>query len=506
MRLGVAVGLLIPLLLALSPGRGTSAEEEQLPSRLTPAVSDQWQPETDRSDVRLSRVVSVWEKDMEVRRLLERVTADSSVTLRAAGDLGSARVTIFAKDCSLSGAMLSLSRLFDTYWVYPKGQAPASRTYLLAQPYSMARVAEEMLDVFFFRLTGSTVPERGEMLKDRIALYRTALALSPSQLIQRYAKTDPLLCAELLDPATAPMARMVVGLSRERMRDLVERGDAHVPFRELDAGLRRHLVDWARPPQSDGAVTPAPAAGSSDDWDQAQVTIQWDGASTLLMLTEPDGARHSEACVSLPDISPPAEALEKLVALGYLEDTPELQKEITDGQEAWEQEHRDLWEALDVDPGVLSPPAMDNPLMDAKLDLGSPPQGSVGAADLLDLAARQCGLAVVANYLPPEDCAVSWSESEPLRTLGDVLNRIRAERQPSWDSFGEAKPEEGGSWSWAFYGRCLVAKDAESKLKQGGVPVGSEDFIEDWLEKRRPVIAHLLEEIAGMAAAAMAAH
>jgi len=94
--------------------------------------------------------------------------------------------------------------------------------------------------------------------------------------------------------------------------------------------------------------------------------------------------------------------------------------------------------------------------------------------------------------------------------LGDAearraRNRGVAERQHSSDLLSGAKPEEGGSWSWVFYGRCLVAKDAESKLKQGGVPVGSDVFIEDWLEKRRPVIAHLLEEIAGMVAA-MGAH
>ena len=495
LRLAGALALLLP---ALAPAMCQEA------SPPTPQAWEQWQPETDRSDPRLEAPVSVWERDIELKQLLARFSETCSVQLAAKEGLLPLHLTVFAEHGTLDGLMVALARLFDGYWEFRRDQAPADRTYLLVTFRSLLPLFDEWMSRFFQSATGKTVGQRGEDLRARLALCQRARALAPEEVLQRYEETDPMLCAEVLDPATAPMLAWLSDLREAEMQQLLQSGLVERPMRDLDPSLRSHLAAWSKEvrsgPNTDVSYArqsgERPAFASEEErWQHAVAKLRWNGWDVQLHLVIPED-RTCEATILTVSDTPPGNARRRLIALGYSEETPERLAAITREEEAWREAHpeRDPFAAAEaavadsgIDPETYPfPPNRADPRLAAKLDLVSLQSEQLAVPDLLEQAARQCLLAVVASYLPPS-CAVPRSNVEGHElTLGDVLLDIRG---------------MNSDWSWNFYGQYLVATDPASRLSEEGVPMGLEATLL-WFEKRYPVAGYLISDMVGAAAAA----
>jgi len=500
-NLAVAAALTLLLASGLLPGPYGTSPPAQPP---TPEHWDEWQPQTDPSDTRLdSAFVSVWEPDITVADLLTRLSEQSSVQLSAADGLLTARLTIFAEDRMLSGVMVALAALCHGRWVFERGQPPTRRAYRLIGSASPMPALDRLIDDFFLYLTGTSLDERRQRFPDRLALYRAALSLSPDEILRRYEQDDPWLCADLLDPDTRAVAETLCQLDQDAIHDLLYRGLTHVGFGDLSPSYGQQLRDtaegrWSAPEATAGNPDTRHPPAAQDPLDHTPVNLRWNGSDVQLYLGTPDRHTSPLGRLSLDDHYIPGEPRRRLIELGYRADTPEYQSTIQAESRAWEAAWEEKAEPLGLlgldeylgsfNDLLLDPPNQTDPRLDIPLDLSLLDPDSLAPAALLEQAARQCRIAVIADQPPLDDFTLSSNQLSDPPTLRSILNEIRS--------------VQGDGFSWNFYGYYLVAIDDECAAERLLYPA---DPLE-WMEEQHPIASNAMEDLAAFIAAAVSIH
>jgi hypothetical protein len=432
----------------------------------TPRDWQQWQPQTDRSDARLeARVVTVWRDEITVEELLAAMQAASGVELLATAEALSVHLSVFAEKRSVEGLMTALGAALDGYWVFPRGAEGARRSYCLVLRRSAGSV-EAQSEEHWARLQRAVAEAQRPDRQARLALYRQAVKLSPEAMLSRYQETDPWLCADLLRPGGRPLLDYVLSLPAAQASRLMHEGDVTVRVRELAPSLRDYLAKWWRDPESvhgTGCMSYEPAPDPlrtgficQDDWAASSVKLSWCGEDLVLDLGVP-GTGGRQLCVIRRSQQMETQALQELLEMGYIRDTPEYQARMRRASDEWDRAMMDpqanpvLAAAYRVGPAPnLVDPRLDTfiPLDDAGRVLSS--------ADIFARAARHCQVAALAIYLPTEAAQFRLPEPRPQQmTLGDLLGKIRL-----------CLPT---SFSWDFYGQYLVATDETYRLVQAGM-------------------------------------
>jgi len=471
--------------------------QEAVSSRPSPAEWEQWQPEVDRADERLqSSMVSVWQSETTIGEVLEELSEQSAVQLEAALGLVRVRVTVFAEDRTLAGVMSCLAHLVTGYWVFPRGEEPAERSYRFVQHEIPAELGEAWPEEHWRELRRARAAEKRPERKARIALYRRALDMSTSEVLVEYEETDPWLCADLLNPAVRPMIEEYFRLSEGTREGLLATGTVGVPLREFDGGFREHLAQWSKGRWGRPAMLQAgPDAdrmcrftSPEERWANSVVYFRWSDSALQCQLAIPDVARFDADIMRTPR-RPPYYAREQLVSLGHCEGTREYWQGARQEAEEWERqwEARQESEAEEPQPYSRSLPApnMTDPRLCLSLDLEGAEAQALASSAVLEEAARQCEIAVVACYLPPEWVRLAPAAAdEQGGTLGAALSEIRSQR--------------AGMFWWNFCGQYLVAGDAEYWLIEASDV--SQETLEHWQHVLRPGGSFTLDEVAAMLA------
>jgi len=501
-NLAVAAALALLLAPGLLPGLHQAAPPAQPP---TPEHWDEWQPQTDPVDTRLDAAfVSVWEPDITVADLLTRLSQQSSVQLTAADAFLASPLTVFAEDRMLSGVMVALAALCQGHWVFERGQPPTQRAYHLIQSGSLDPALGRFMDDMFLYLTGTSLDERRARFPDQLALYRAALSLSADEILSRYEQNSPWLCADLLDPDTRAAAEILCQLDQDAIHDLLYRGLTHVDFGDLTPSLRQQLRDtvegkWPTAEETAENRYPQSSPAAEDPSDDTPVNLRWNGFGVALYLGTPEHRTWDLSTLTLDnDYLYPDEPRRRLIRLGYRADTPEYQRAIEAESRAWEaaqEEKAERLGLLDFDEYFRSandllsvPPNQTDPRLDIPLDLSLLDRDVFAPPALLEQAARQCGIAVIADQPSFEDLTLSSNQLSEPPTLRSILNSIRS--------------AEGDGLSWNFYGYYLVAIDRECAAERLLYPA---DPLE-WLEERHPIAFSVIENTADAIAAMGASH
>jgi len=434
----------------------------------TPAGWEQWQPVTDQHDVRLSgRRVSVWEREVTVRELVQCLSQQSSIEFTAAADLLPLRVTVFTEDQTVSGVMLALGDLLDAYWAFPRGQAPESRSYCLTPHSGTTGSPEELVEEHDRRLELARAARVRPEREARLAVYLRALSLGPGQLLAHYEESDPWLCADLLSPAQRPMMEKIAALTEAEREALLRDGVLALPLRDVDPDLRQHLARWCKGEWGRPAtlrLDPDPDrlerfSSPEERWDNGVLWLRWTGSALQLQLDLlPDVARYDADVIHLSNRSPYG-ARKALATLGYREATPEYREAAKAEAEAWARAHgvegEELGGELPYSTAVAAPDDSD-PRLARRIQISLPETSAASVAELLEQIARQCGLPLLGHNLPAQWSAMSPRDIPSGQTTPiALLNAMRKQR--------------GGLLTWAFRGGCLVVSDAEYRLADASV-------------------------------------
>ena len=509
---GTGACLLLPM--------SSHASSETGAPRPTPAHWDQWQPETDRSDARLERRLSLWRHEVEIGALLSLASSESSVGFTVTDDLSRLRVSIFAENRALSGVMVALARFVDGFWVYRRDEAPGARTYcLLAHapqdaptlPWVRERLERE-------RLIVSSIwrPAREELLER----YRSALALSPQALLDRYEQSDPWLCATLLDPETRPLVAQIVSLPVAGREELMSQGRLWKRLGSFDSAFQEHVVARARAQMREDAEQRAAAAAApqqgprfpprhyemiprfeseEDSWKTAVVGLRWDsGIDGLGFSLRADDTFWYGAYPIVGPSQSPADARRKLISLGVRDATPEYLTAIEQEEAEWhppDTSQRKAQVREELQGAGLLPPAPNSgdPRLQRPLDLYtiesklSPIGGTLTFTEAVEQVALQHMLAVVASYVPPTDFERLLGRGSHIKremSLGDLLETAC----------------HGDRWTWRLYGEYVVVRDLEQQVREARR--AAEELVAAWrrsLGARKSVtfdeVAYLIAQV-----------
>lgn len=501
----------------VTPARRAVAPQtnDALAAEPTPAEWDQWQPQTDRSDGRLeSERVTVWERETSVEEVLSSLGEQSGVELRGVEDILGMPVSVFARDCTLGGAMSALAHLFDGYWTYPRAAAAQSREYCLVPHKQYTQPLDVWVEETQRSIERAHRQQRMPERRQRLRKYEEALSLSPEEVLAEYEQTDPWLCADLLDPARRPMVEKVVSLPEAQREAIVADQRPARPLRSLDEEFRQHLATWAkgewgRPQTARHAPDPdrLPRFQTSEErWRNASVVFWWSGDALRCQLTVPDVAQFDTEFVRTPRWNPLAARLD-LARLGYREDTAEYRAAAEQELRAWGKQQPTLEEerdqaispilvALEAEPNRADPrldQVVDLSLLEDEESAGEAEEGSQGAGEgkpsllrlsvaaALEAAAEQCDLAVAAHHIPRHRGYLAYDEGEEAqykRRLLDLLDEIG---------------RRAGVFTWNFHGRYLVAKHLRYRsIAAGGL---SEAELAEWRELLKPGSKVSLDEL-----------
>jgi len=470
-------------------------------ARPTPDEWKQWQPETDDSDTRLERTfVSVWEEQITVEELLSRLAEQSSVELSAIEYLVPLRVTVFAEDCTLGGMMSSLAHLFEGYWVFRRGEEPERRAYVLAEHEAEALSPDGWAQQFAREERRAFAEAYRGGLEERLALYRETLGLTPEEVLARYEETDPWLCAEVLEPSTRPMIEMICSLGDAHMERLIETGRTGMRVRSLDPALQGYFGKWPKNGMPSTAGSPhvmrtasrgldyLPRFATEEErWRNATIAVRWRRESIGVTLSVPDGSDYvtNPITVETGTNYNPRMARERLFELGYQDALPEYLHRAEKEGRAWQEAE----ERRQADPSdeelrygyLVAAPNQTDPRLGIEVDLSSLEGARLPAVGILEQAARQCDVAVVANYLPAEEYRLRRKpDQSPRAPLGAWLREIRRVRR--------------GTWTWNFYGRYMVATYAGYRMPEARTLPG--ELIEELKDKLSPGSSMSLDEFA----------
>ncbi len=493
------LAVIAALAFLLASGPLAAPHRAALPTRPPdPAHCDQWQPQTDPSDTRLDAAfVSVWEPQITVGDLLARISDQSSVQLSAEDAFLASPLTVFADGRMLSGVMVALAALCDGRWVFERGQPPTQRAYHLVRSPSPVPALDRLFDDMFLYLTGVSLEERRARFPHRLAAYRAALPLSPDEILARYEHDDPSLCAALLNPGTRATAEILCQLDQDAIHDLLYHGLAHVNLGDLSPALKEQFRSsaagvWADLEGASPSPDPSRPPDAEEPFDHTPVNLRWNGSDVQLYLGTPEHHTSTFGTLQMADDYPPYESRSRLIDLGYLADTPERRAAIEAESRAWEaaeEEKAEQLGLLDLEEyfrsatdQLLGRPNQTDPRLDVSLALPSLDRDSLAATSLLEQAARQCPIAVIADEPPLAGRALSPDELADQPTLRSILSAIRA-----W---------HGDGFSWSFHGHYLVARGPEQaavRVLYPGDPVA-------WLRGSHPVAFNALDDIASIIA------
>jgi len=502
MSRNVALACCLGLTFTLLPCTSLPCQTLALPAaaeRPTPEDWDQWQPQIDTADARLNATfVSVWEEEVTAGHLLASLSDQSALKLTAVSELLPIRITIFARSRMLGGLMSALAHLFDAYWAFPRHQSPEARQYCLVPHETHIQPFDELYqqDLSSKAKRARAAPHRAAR-DQRLELYHSALNLTPQQLLDRYEDSDPWLCADLLNPKVRPMIEYAFSLTEPQKDQLLTEGDFAQPLRSLPSQFQAHLADWSKgrwggPATLKWAPDPdrLPRFTTPEDrWENAVVSLRWSRMALQLQLDLlPDVARFDADVIRTPAY-PPYRAREQLLSLGHREDTPEYRDAAMTEALEWA-ESQPASPHAEPPLGFLAPqPNQTDPHLTCELDWRALQGELVSVPDALALAPRQCRLAVVAHYLPPDawpPCQLhAPTEESEHNTLGALLNAIRRER--------------GGAWSWNFYGNYLVAEDPQYLATEASML--PPDALSEWEQALRPGNTLSLDDLASRLAA-----
>lgn len=432
--------------------------------RPTPANSVQWQPETDRSDTRLATSIATWHAEVALDELLAEMSATSGVLLRSVPEMGSVELSAFMTGANLDGAMCALAEVLEAYWAFARGSASDARVYWLT-PFDpiqgpFGKWYEEHHAALRRARASSSRAER----EARLELYASAIVLSPTELMQQYEETDPWLCADLLHPATRPMIEQVCSLAPGQREKLLSEGQIQFSVAHFDAEFGRHLATWAkgrwgRPATAELAPDPdrmTRFAAPEERWEHATIHLWWSSSALKLLLNVPDVARFDADAIRTSQRSPYLPR-KQLAELGFRDDTEEYAEAVRAEALEWQASHGDgvperLSRRMPYADATPHPNRTDCRLREP-VRLSPTLPGGVSVPELLEAIARQCGLHVVATYLPPGDALVHIEGNCPVETtLGAALEDLRTRR--------------GGMFTWNFRGNYLVARDLDYRVLQ----------------------------------------
>lgn len=459
----------------------------------TPDGWQQWQPQTDAADTRLSAaVVSVWEEEVTVGRLLAFVSEQSAVRLTAVEELLPIRITIFVRDRMLDSVISAVAHLFDGYWAFPRGQTPTSREYCLVPHETLTQPFDIWADEHSRQQQRALAAQRRPEREQRMADYRAALSLSPDELLAQYEQADPWRCADLLDPAVRPVVEQVSRLPATDSDQLLTTGHVTRPIASFDPAFQQHLARWSKGhwgrPQT-GRYPPDPdrllrLQTPEERWRNAAVRFWWSDTDLHCELTVPDVASFDAAIICTSRRNP-GDARRRLASIGYRDDTPEYRAAAHEEGKRWQawmdQREDDQRAGRLLAPSRGPQPNRTDPHLDLTVDLAplDDPRPSVPA--LMEAVAAQTALPVLANYLPPDRCTLAIdSQADQRPTLRDLLDEVRRQRSTSF--------------SWNFYGVYLVATDADYRFIEAAAM--SDDTLSNWKQTLRPGTTHSLDDFA----------
>jgi hypothetical protein len=457
----------------------------------TPKGWDQWQPQTDTSDVRLERTVSVDEREIDIGDLLAHLSRTSGIRLEASDDLHDLPVTVFVEERRLSGLLMCLAEVADGYWFFPRGAEPRKRRYCLGRGSNLLTPDQRVERVLQRREESHHTPFV-EKRRARLEEYASALDLSPEEVMELYEESDPWLCATVLDPALLPMIEEVCRLDDVQREQLHRSGELGFRVSEVSADFREHLALWARGEwgRRHGVGTPYPDPDrlprfptAEERWDNAAVRFWWHCVGLQAYLEIPDQGHLYQDIVRLKNDTPWDHWL-RLISLGYRADTPEYRQRAKQRARQW-------WAENPHEPGeperhawLSGTPNISDPRLDLVVDLRELENRSVPT--FLRHVASMHALPVVSAHLPPDLCSVSHSsEQSTLVTLRDMFEGLRHCRS--------------GRVTWRFRGAYLVLKDVElDYVAAGRVP---ESLAHRWEELAVPGKEVSLEDLTSLIAA-----
>jgi len=475
--------------------RGAAPEP---PTRPTPAGWEQWQPEQDSSDPRLEhRSVTVWEEEIALSDLLGRIGEASGVALTAEAELLDTRLSVFAEDCTAAGLMVALAGVVRGYWLYPREQVGEARAYRLVPAVSFASLRD--WEEWRYRPVHKALMEQARPEREaRLDLYAEALKLSPEELLARHEESDPWLCVDLLDASSRPLVELLCGLREADREELLSTGWYVRPLRRLEPAFGAEL---GRLVGSDGFSTTQRGANPDrlprftrpeDRWDNASVSFSWDQEGVFFSLGIPDVGSFCKQAINFPWSTPPGDRRGRLVQFGYREDTPEYREAAEAEEKRWHEANPEWLTGSshnrEIRARVLGRELnLGEPRLKQEVDLSALAGGDLCVPAVLEEAARQCDLAVLAHCLPGEKGRLRPLETESPEdqtvTLGTLLGGLR-----------RGDP----AWQWRFYGRYLTLRYLYYPgLEAGQIP---EDLLAELAAKLRPGARLSLEEAAGLMA------
>ncbi len=426
----------------------TFASPAQLPERFpSPNDWDQWDYRLDGRDSRLEAArVTLSHPEVSLAGLLGDLSAQSGVELEAVPELAMVEVTAFGYASDLRSVMVSLCRMFNAYWVFPRGAEPEARRYVLAPHRAPGETLEDELDRFVEERDRALNRAIRPLREARMEKYFEAMELSADELLARYEKDDPWLCADLLDPWKRSLLEQLRALDAGERETLLTEGSLNLPISRFDADFREFLSRWRfdRSPGRGGSYpdpwNPPPTLYGSDEerWEHTLVSFDWSTDQVILefSLAIPDDAIYRVDVVRSRDQSP-LFPREDLARLGYREETADYEKAIKAEHRQWQDEvgefaslrrRRQVERSVRPQLGDLS-----SPLLDLPVTFDSPKSQGMRLPELWETVARQCQVTALAHYRPLELYNPYRSPgSDATVSLGELLAWVQRKAGLHW--------------------------------------------------------------------------
>ncbi len=462
----------------------------------TPLNWDQWEPEKEQSNSRLFSMVSIQTGEITIGELLDRLSKQTSINLTCMEELRKVRMTVFVKERPLSAVMVGMQDVLDGYWTIPRERSDTAPIYCLySRDFEKASAYEWRAEVERDGWRAVNAPFREKRL-ERLAEYDAARELTPRELLDDIEPTDPWLCVSLLDPKLRPMIEAVCSLTPDEKIILVNQGCLAVPVQRFDKTIRRHLAQWSNGEHGEpsilntagGGVDVMPDLPSPEArWPSTVVWLWFRADQSLdLILEVPDVGGFGETIFYDREYDP-AWARRKLIGMGWKDRTSDYADLIAREEQAWKIKQAETPSELEWSPGgVWGRPESKSLQLECTLDL-MPGNNMLTLPSLLECAAEQCSIMVVASYLPdstsenPRNWTGHLSEGS---SLGDGLDAVHRAL--------------GGRLWWRFRGDMLVIRALEYRMIEEAAV--DESVIQEWMALLRPGRTVTLDELASHAA------
>ncbi|MBN1458451.1 MAG: hypothetical protein JXA57_02875, partial [Armatimonadetes bacterium] len=435
----------------------------------------QWQPQLDFDDTRLLGPFSIWEARIGLGEVLAQLSEASGAAMTTAPEQAALDVSLFVEKGTVSGVMLSLSELYAGHWCYRRGESPTERSYYLVPAHlPRPRGPNDWRE----RQRAAWKVEHAPWREEReraLEEHRKALSLTPEEVLARYEEGDPWLCVNVLNERTRPLVEYACSLEGDELDELLTYGRIdYRPLRRFPEQVQTYLVGQIRAEHEgyglyrDEYLFHGPCRFDTfeDRLTNTSVSVEWRQSALVLQAYVPDtGMTNWRAMTSesVRDTEPEARARSRLLSMGYGDTSPERKQELRQQISEWYQSRPDPREIMS-DPskwgehsdlrklGLVEDPDTGNPRLSLPFSLAEMEGERLVGADLLEEVAKQCELAVVADYddLSYPVCLGQVRLLPETSTLGDILARVRG--------------LQGGGISYNFLGKYLLVSFPGSRV------------------------------------------